>query len=152
MSNLIITLIALTLFVLFMGAGTNYISLDSIFIYSDKNTFSSALVNYHSGINTYKIANNTLPSTIDDFIPGIIPNPELPKYVAFSSYASNSSTGMAELCFDVEIENHSYFEMFDRISEKEGYQNLIVSNNCGDTTHVEPSSYPAAVVVTYYIR
>lgn len=152
MSNLIITLIALTVFVLFMGSGTNYMSFDSILIHGDSNKISTALVSYHSGINTYKVANNTLPSDFVQFIPGIISEPALPEYMSVNSYNKNSLSGVAEICFDVSLENKKYFSMLDKISAKEGYLNLVVSDACGASSHEEPLTYPAQVLVTYYIR
>lgn len=152
MANLIITLIAMAVFILFMGAGASYINYDAVNAFGDKHKITSALSTYHSGVNTYKIGNNTFPLNVGDFIPGIVSEPTLPSYMSLYSYEKDSIVEMVTFCFDAEISGETYFKTLDRISSGEGYSNFIISNTCGDMMPDNPSSYPSNKKITYIIR
>ncbi len=152
MFSLITTLIALSIFVIFLYAGTNYINFDTVYLIQDKSQISSGLVQYNSGVSNYWLINGRFPNDVLDIIPALVTEPSLPKYMVRSGFSNNVSTGFVEVCFDVTINNKDTLDMLDRISAHEGYTTFIIADSCGDSANNYPASFPSENIITYYIR
>jgi competence protein ComGC len=149
--NLVITVIAIALLAAFLVAGTNYVNVDKINGYIQKQDIQAAVTNIGSAITEFYIYNDRNPSSINELYPGYIRSLQSSRNLSFSALKSNLD-GTLSICLTGNAAKDELTGLLD-IQDDAHSSPMVIGENCWDTSNTIPTGNPPhAIAVSIDIR
>lgn len=156
MFGLIIVIIAIAVFALFMGAGSNYIDGDKLQAYEVRAQLNSSVSKYASGVIQFNLLFGQSPSELSHISPSLVSPPKMPRNMEVTSIGNYSVPRHGDrvgICFSANnVEFPSYLavsELKDMFPEGQ----LLITGNCQDLIEISaPITYPTTFNFIFLVR
>ena len=158
MFNLVITMLAITVFGLAVTAGSGYLSFDSIHSAINAGKIESSIVSISSASAQYRMLEDEMPADI-----GVLLNsgymkytPEFPGNIHLSpsdSLLFDKNSGILSLCIGSSSVTSLDYDSMLKVEINLGVENVVIASSCHESTDmVAPTNFPASVWLTYRLQ
>jgi hypothetical protein len=149
MSNLIIAIIAIALFVSVVTSGINYVNQDKMQINQQASNMRNNITQIESAVVAYNTTFGEYPDQLGDMIPQYTNVPSFPSGIVLDSFVNNTTTKQRYFCFKVQKTNYNY-KSFVKVKSERSESSMIISNTCGQTSDLAFDSLQSTFSVSFY--
>lgn len=149
MSQLIITLIAITLFSCLAIAGVNYLNHDKMMVYQEEGRMRSGLVQLRSAVTIYYNNFGVFPDNYDD-IKINTTSLSFPTGMEIDSYTNDTEAGDQFFCIK-SVLNPVIQGTLTSLKKNNPAEKLFISNDCGAKADSGYDKLSSNFYITYYL-
>jgi hypothetical protein len=151
--NLIITLIAISLFSVIALSGVGYINVDSVSAKNKMFKIKSGLSQLSSGIITFRMLFKKYPTDFSQFTPHIVELPELPQGFTLESVGRINAVGFTDkisICISGDSLGKPDIKAYYELNSAYDSNTLLLTDDCSSITEIAPPvTFPANVKIIY---
>lgn len=149
MSQLIITLIAILLFVGVVTGGINYVNNDAMTINKDGNTINAAYMAIKADVANYSIKQPETPDSLSKIYPSSAFYPALPPNINLYSLTKQAN-GEIYVCLTV-VKTPISFGSTIRLQRDRSTERIFLNNNCGENENQNYDTLSSNYYLTIYL-
>lgn len=149
MSNLIITIISIALFVCIVTSGLSYVNQDRMAINQQASNLRSTVTQLESAVVAYNTTFGEYPDKLGDMLPQFSNMPSFPNGTVLSSFINNVAAQKRYFCFTVDKTPYNY-KSFVVVKGERSDGTVIISNICGDSIDLGYNSLNKNFAVSFY--
>ncbi|MFK4132127.1 hypothetical protein ACI2KR_07490 [Pseudomonas luteola] len=150
MCNLIITLIAIALFIGVVTSGISYVNQDAMNISQQSSNLRNSITQLESAVVSYNTTFGDYPTQVGDLIPQFTSIPSFPAGTDLINFTNDETTNKRYFCFNVAKTPYN-FESFKKVKGERSEGSIIIANTCGVYSDMQYTSLNTTFSVSFYL-
>jgi S1-C subfamily serine protease len=149
MSNLIITVISIALFICVVTSGINYVNQDRMAINQQASNLRNTITQIESAVVAYNTTFGEYPDKLGDMVPQFSSMPSFPAGTSLISFVNNEAANKRYFCFSVDKTPYNYAS-FQKVQSERSTGSIVISNACGDSSSLAQTALNSNFSVSFY--